>query len=106
MNSQITFFALGAKCGLPSGGVQTPDAPGLSARTIPSRSSIVPRTSPVNPMPKSARKVRRGKECSGLCMILAYDQRSEEFHAKTQRRTQRRKEEIIFIFANLIQTSV
>src|SRR4051812_11590507 len=56
MNSQMTFFAFGAKCGVPSGGDQ-PDA--ASARATPSRWSNAPRTSPVNPIPTSARNVRR-----------------------------------------------
>src|SRR3954468_15621776 len=55
MNSQITLFAFGAKCGKPVGGDQ--EAPSLAK---PSRCSIAPSASPVNPMPTSAKKVRRG----------------------------------------------
>src|SRR5687768_6194012 len=64
MKSQITRFALGANMGLPSGGVQRASAAAdrpASARAIPSRWSIAPRTSPVKPMPRSARNARRGK---------------------------------------------
>src|SRR4051812_21079776 len=55
MNSQITLFAFGAKCGKPVGGDH--GAPSLAK---PSRCSIAPSASPVNPMPTSAKKVRRG----------------------------------------------
>src|SRR5262245_20756185 len=51
MNSQMTLLALGAKCALPSGASQ---AACPSALRMPSRSTIEPRTSPVNPMPQSA----------------------------------------------------
>src|SRR5215468_3255667 len=54
MNSQITRFARGAKCGLPSGWFFT-----SAARATPSRKSMAPRARPVKPMPTSARKVRR-----------------------------------------------
>src|SRR5262245_45494938 len=54
MNSQMTDFALGAKCGFPSGG-----ALAVSARATPSLKSIAPRASPVKPMPVSARNERR-----------------------------------------------
>src|SRR5437867_12013826 len=63
IKSQITRLAFGVNIGFPSGGVQSPPAsasPGL-ARATPSRWSIAPSTSPVNPMPRSARNVRRGK---------------------------------------------
>src|SRR5437879_204435 len=56
MKIQITLFALGGKWGLPSGGAQSGT---VAARAMPSRWSIAPSTSPVNPRPESARKVRR-----------------------------------------------
>src|SRR4051812_32091394 len=55
-NSQITLLAFGAKWGRPSGGAQ-PASP--SARARPSRWSIEERTSPVKPIPQSARRGRR-----------------------------------------------
>ena len=57
MNSQMTRLALGVKCGLPSGGCH----PAVAARAIPLLFSIAPSARPVKPMPKSARKPRRGK---------------------------------------------
>ena len=57
MKSQMTLLALGAKWGKPSGGARAGRV--ASARAMPSRWSIEERTSPVKPMPKSARKVRR-----------------------------------------------
>src|SRR5690242_3918137 len=53
---QITLLALGENCGLPSGGSQTLASP---ARATPSSASIFPSTSPVKPMPTSARNARR-----------------------------------------------
>src|SRR5689334_9775611 len=55
MNIQITRLAFGVKCGLPSGGAH------VSAVTaaFPSRWSIDPSTSPVKPIPQSARNTRR-----------------------------------------------
>src|SRR4051794_21099977 len=53
---QMMLLVLGAKCGRPSGGVQVGAS---SARPTPSRRSIAPSASPVNPRPTSARKVRR-----------------------------------------------
>src|SRR3954447_15898460 len=63
MKSQMTRFALGAKCGLPSGGVHSslPSAAVSPARATPSRWSMAPSTRPVNPIPRSDRKVRLGK---------------------------------------------
>src|SRR5215467_1355420 len=55
MNNQITRLALGAKCGLPSGGAQA----SAVVADLPSRCSMAPSTSPVKPMPQSARKTRR-----------------------------------------------
>src|SRR4051794_17372837 len=55
-NSQMTFLAFGAKWGRPSGRAQPAEA---SARAMPSPWSIEERTSPVKPIPQSARKVRR-----------------------------------------------
>jgi hypothetical protein len=66
MNSQMTFFALGGKWGLPSGGVQAPGPSGAAARTIPSRSSIVVSTSPVKPVPRLERKLRRDVLCRSM----------------------------------------
>ena len=60
MKSQITFLAFGVKCGRPSGGVHRAE---LAAPA--SRWRSLPRASPVKPMPRSARKARRG--CSGVC---------------------------------------
>src|SRR5438093_6251754 len=54
---QMTDFARGGKCGLPSGGCQL--EPGESARATPSRNKIAESASPVNPMPVSRRKERR-----------------------------------------------
>src|SRR5262245_21838717 len=52
MNSQMTFLALGVKCGLPSG---------LACLLLakPSRCSMAASARPVMPMPVSARKERR-----------------------------------------------
>src|SRR5262252_9500602 len=50
---QMTDFALGGKCGLPSGRA------GASARTTPSRKSMAPSARPVKPRPVSARNERR-----------------------------------------------
>src|SRR4051812_14986877 len=62
-NTQMTLLALGGKCGLPSGGAQRGPS---SARARPSRWSRAPRARPVNPMPTSARKVRRvGRNIGG-----------------------------------------
>src|SRR5579864_7982701 len=55
MNIQITLLALGGKCGLPSGGAQV-SAVGAA---LASRWSIAPSTSPVRPMPQSARNTLR-----------------------------------------------
>src|SRR5262245_40435054 len=63
MNNQMTLLALGAKCALPSGGSHAACA---SAFITPSRCNIEPRTSPVNPMPQSARKTRRLTRPHGL----------------------------------------
>jgi len=60
MKSQITFLAFGVKCGRPSGGVHRAE---LAAPA--SRWRSVPRARPVNPMPRSARKARRGR--SDVC---------------------------------------
>src|SRR6266704_6849806 len=57
MKIQMTLLALGAKCGFPSGGVQT--AGSSAARRIPCRCKMAPSARPVNPMPQSARNVRR-----------------------------------------------
>src|SRR3954468_14147002 len=54
MNSQITLFAFGAKCGKPVGGDQA-----AASLAKPSRCSIAPSARPVKPMPTSAKKVRR-----------------------------------------------
>src|SRR5882672_6604721 len=54
---QMTDFALGAKCGLPSGGCHA--VPAESERATPSRNSIAPNASPVKPIPVSARNDRR-----------------------------------------------
>src|SRR5262245_27168556 len=56
MNSQTMLCAFGGKCGFPSGGCHGPT---VSARTIPSRANMAPRTRPVNPIPRSARNARR-----------------------------------------------
>src|SRR5262245_12117956 len=73
MKSQMTLLALGAKCGLPSGGAHLA---AVSARAMPSRCSMAPSARPVNPMPTSARNERRemqeqlqANECCGLRMI-------------------------------------
>src|SRR5262249_242282 len=56
-NSQITFFALGVKCGLPSGGFH-PAASTSSACAKPSWCSIAARATPGKPIPKSVIKRR------------------------------------------------
>src|SRR5947199_10363280 len=53
----MTDFALGRKCGLPSGGHQFAAAD--SARAMPSRKSMAERASPVKPIPVSTRNERR-----------------------------------------------
>src|SRR5882724_10360214 len=65
MNSQMTRLALGGKCGLPSGGCQ-PDG---AARTMPSALRIAPSESPVKPIPRSARKLRRDNGWKVGCVI-------------------------------------
>src|SRR5579859_1336314 len=55
MNIQITRLAFGAKWGLPSGGAQV----SAVVAALPSRWSIAPSTSPVSPMPQSARNTLR-----------------------------------------------
>ena len=52
-NTQMTLFAFGAWCGLPSGGAH------FTSEPMPSRWSIAPSASPVKPSPTSARNVRR-----------------------------------------------
>src|SRR3954451_1314400 len=53
MNSQITFFAFGAKCGTPVGGDQPDSLPN------PSPLSMTLSASPAQPMPMLDKKVRR-----------------------------------------------
>ena len=60
MKSQITLLALGAKCGSPLGG----DHAAVLARA--SRLSMAPSAMPVNPIPMSAKNVRRGR-CLRMC---------------------------------------
>ena len=55
MKSQITLLARGRTCGRPSGG----NPPGADARRTPSRAKVAPVASPVKPIPRSARNVRR-----------------------------------------------
>src|SRR5262245_39785607 len=55
MKNQITLLAFGVKCGRPLGGDQAAES-----LAKPSRCSIAPSASPVNPMPTSAKNVRRG----------------------------------------------
>src|SRR3954464_13765060 len=62
MKSQMTRFAFGAKWALPSGGDQgSAESTTVGALAYPSRWSIAARARPVKPMPRSARKARRGK---------------------------------------------
>jgi hypothetical protein len=65
----MTDFALGGKCGLPSGGRHA--AGSVLARATPSRNNIAPSANPVNPIPVSAKNERRvmpqhlgNRECS------------------------------------------
>src|SRR5438874_8478711 len=57
--TQMTDFAFGVRCGLPSGGAH------FASDANPSRWSIAPRASPVKPSPTSARNVRRFIEHPG-----------------------------------------
>ncbi len=61
MNSQMTFLALGVLIGSPDG-FELPWA---------SLASMLPRTSPVSPIPMSDRNVRRGTPLHVECVIAS-----------------------------------
>src|SRR5262245_15477556 len=65
MKSQITDFAFGVKCGLPSGKCDA------SALAMPSLKSMAPSARPVKPMPVSARNERRVTPRQDRCVFMS-----------------------------------